>query len=64
MPEETHREVFFYNPDGRLHRVPLSFTSLAQPDPFVEVSAGRAHLRPQDLLQLVKMLERLNDTGL
>jgi len=37
----------------------VSFTSLAQPDPFIEVSAGRAHLRAVDLLQLVKVIAEM-----
>jgi hypothetical protein len=32
--------------------MPITWTSLAGVDPFVEVAAGRAMFRPEDLLRL------------
>ncbi len=51
-PQESHRFVFFHTADGRLGWMPLKFTDLVAPDPFVVVSGGRAYLRLEDLLEL------------
>jgi hypothetical protein len=59
LPQDTQRQVFFYDGAGRLCSVPVSFTSLAKSDPFVVVSAGRAYLRIDDLRQLTKLLADL-----
>lgn len=61
MSQATPHQVFYYNAEARLHWVPVSYTSLAKPDPFVEVSAGRAHLRIEDLLGLAKLIDELWD---
>jgi hypothetical protein len=41
---------------GRTESLPLSWTSLAPADPFVERSAGRAWFRVADLLCLVELI--------
>jgi hypothetical protein len=51
--------VCVYDPTGRLVSLPVSWTDLAAPDPFVEVAAGRAAFRTQDLLALAEVLDRL-----
>jgi Family of unknown function (DUF5372) len=48
--------VWFHTADGRLSQIPLNFTDLVEPDPFVVVSAGRAHLGMKDLLGLLDLL--------
>jgi hypothetical protein len=48
--------VWFHTADGRLGQIPLNFTDLVEPDPFVVVSAGRAHLGMKDLLGLLDLL--------
>ena len=48
--------VYFQDETGRLRRLPASWTSVAAKDPFVVIAAGRAHFRPQDLLQLARMV--------
>ena len=49
-------EVYFYDDDGRLATVPLQWTTLAAPDPFVKISAGRSAFRVGDLLELADVL--------
>ena len=51
--------VFFHDSDGRLRSMPASWTSVAAPDPFVAMAAGRALFRVEDLLALVALLRRL-----
>ncbi len=53
--------VYFEDEEGRLKRLPASWTSAADPDPFVEVSAGRSCFRVEDLLRLKELLGRLED---
>ena len=44
---------------GRVESLPLSWTSLACPDPFRERSAGRALFRVEDLLCLVTLAQAM-----
>ena len=44
---------------GRVRSLPAAWTSLASPDPFVAVSAGRSFFRIDDLHALVELLGRL-----
>ena len=49
------RVHFRVGDSDRLESLPLSWTSLAPPDPFRERSAGRAWFRLEDLLCLVAL---------
>lgn len=52
--------VFFHDPlTHQLRSVPLQWTDLAPPDPFVVLAAGRAILRVTDLQALVCLLHDL-----
>jgi hypothetical protein len=62
-PQANQRFVWFHTAEGRLSQVPLNFTDLVEPDPYVVVSAGRAHLGLQDLLGLVDLLRELGQDG-
>jgi hypothetical protein len=62
-PQESHRWVWFHTADGRLSPIPLNFTDLVEPDPFVVVSAGRAHLGVKELLELVDLLGGMEQAG-
>ena len=48
----------FHDATGALSAIPIDWTDRAEPDPFVVVAAGRCHLRFEDLLRLVHMVER------
>ena len=55
--------VYFYDDSGRLSTVPLQWTTLAAPDPFVEISGGRSAFRVSNLLELADLLVRLSGGG-
>ena len=48
----------FHDATGGLSAIPIDWTDRAEPDPFVVVAAGRCHLRFEDLLRLVGMVEQ------
>jgi hypothetical protein len=50
--------VYFQDETGRLRRLPAAWTSVAPPDVFVKISAGRSHFRAEDLLQLAVLIAR------
>jgi hypothetical protein len=62
-PQANQRFVWFHPAEGRLSQVPLNFTDRVEPDPYVVVSAGRAHLGLKDLLGLVDLLRELGQDG-
>ncbi|HHK41346.1 MAG TPA: hypothetical protein ENJ50_02910 [Planctomycetaceae bacterium] len=49
-------QVYFYAEDGRLQRLPASWTDAVERDPFVVVAEGRAHFRLDDLLRLAELV--------
>jgi hypothetical protein len=55
--------VFFHDPaTGRLRSLPTAWTTLAPPDPFVVLAAGRAILRFTDLQTLSRLLHDGDET--
>ena len=48
--------VFYADNDGALAAMPVNWTDVAEPDPFVTVAAGRSYSRPADLLCLSALL--------
>jgi len=48
--------VFFHGAAGRLQSLPAGWTSLAPPDPFNVIAAGRSLFRFNELLALAKLL--------
>jgi hypothetical protein len=48
----------FHDATGRLSAIPTDWTDRAEPDPFVVIAASRCHLRFEDLLRLVDMVEQ------
>ncbi len=52
-------ERVFFEEDGRLRGVPTGWTDVAEPPVFVTLAAGRAHLRPDDLLRLADLVQGL-----
>jgi hypothetical protein len=56
----AHGPEFRYQAaDGAVHTVPRAWTSLASPDAFEVVAAGRASFRPEDLLGLAVLLDEI-----
>ncbi len=55
--------MYFRNGPGRLASIPLVWTSLSAPDPFVELSEGRALCRCEDLLARVRYLDSQEEEG-
>lgn len=54
-----HR-VFFRMPgDERVSSVPVGWTDVDGPDPFVAMSEGRSYFRITDLVDLVSLLDEL-----
>ena len=51
--------AYFYDDNGRLSTIPLQWTTLAAPDPFVELSGGRSVFCVSDLLELAQLLASL-----
>ena len=51
--------VFFVDPQTRqIRSLPLAWTSLAPPDPFLVIAAGHTVLRLQDAQQLAQFLRQ------
>jgi len=48
--------VFYHDEEDRLCSINASWTSVATPDPFVVISAGRSMFRVEDLLVLVSLI--------
>jgi hypothetical protein len=57
------RVHFRVGESDRTESLPLSWTSLAPPDPFRERSAGRAWFRVEDLLCLVALVQTRRHPG-
>lgn len=55
--------VFFEDDEGRVRRLPLCWTSLCAPDPFVVVAAGRSPFRFDDLVRLAALVAELVAEG-
>jgi hypothetical protein len=51
--------VYVYGLDGELLPLPAQWTDAVPPDPFVEVAAGRAPFRTEDLLELAGRVAEL-----
>ncbi len=52
--------MFFSDPHThQVRSLPLAWTNLALPDPFVVVAAGKAVLRFSDLQQLTEFLKEM-----
>jgi hypothetical protein len=51
--------LIFEDPRGRVRSIPTLWTSLARPDPFLKLSGGRSLFRPEELLALAAMIDRL-----
>jgi hypothetical protein len=57
--EYGEERVYYRDQDGRLRFLPVRWTSLAAPDPFVLAAAGRAYFRLKDLIRLAEQMKEL-----
>lgn len=57
LPAECR--VFFFTPKGRKSSVPLGWTDIAPPDPFILLSGERTLFRVEDLLGLTHLLAEI-----
>ena len=48
--------VFYVDDDGALAAMPVNWTDVAEPDPFVTLACGRAYCRLSDLLRLCAVI--------
>ena len=48
--------MFFRSAEGQLRSMPQAWTTVATPDPFVVVAAGRALFRLEDLVALAALV--------
>ena len=48
--------VFYTDDDGALAAMPVTWTDVAEPDPFVTLACGRAYSRLSDLLRLCAVI--------
>ena len=53
------KRVFYLDEADQLRCLPASWTSAVGQDPFFVISAGRAHFRVTDLLELAKLIQGL-----
>ena len=51
--------VYFFDAKGQMQSILASCTNAAGGDPFVEIAEGRSFFRPEDLIRLAELLERL-----
>ena len=57
--EYGEERVYYRDQNGRMRFLPVRWTSLAAPDPFVIAAAGRAHFRMEDLIRLAEQIRDL-----
>ena len=48
--------VWYESADGSVASIPRAWTDLAALEPFVALAEGKAHFRPEDLVELVELL--------
>jgi uncharacterized protein DUF5372 len=48
--------VYFDDDDGHLDSIPAKWTDVIAPDPFVVIAAGRALFRPDDLVEIARLI--------
>jgi len=53
--------VTFYDTPGHVRALPAAWTSMAPPDACVILAAGRAAFRVADLLELSRLIQRLEE---
>jgi hypothetical protein len=57
--EYGEERVYYRDQNGRMRFLPVRWTSLAAPDPFVLAAAGKAYFRLEDLIRLAEQVKEL-----
>ena len=57
--EYGEERVYCRGQNGRTRFLPVRWTNLAAPDPFVLTAAGRAYFRLEDLIRLAEQMREL-----
>ena len=57
--EYGEERVYYRDQNGRMRFLPVRWTSLAAPDPFILAAAGRAYFRVEDLIRLAEQMREL-----
>jgi len=52
--------VFFLDEDARQFSLPVGWTDVVEPDPFVMIAAGRSPFRFADLVELRRLINGLS----
>jgi hypothetical protein len=55
--------VGYRTESGAEATIPVSFTDLKAPDPFVVIAEGRSRFRVEDLIELAKAIETIKSKG-
>ncbi len=57
--EYGEERVYYRDQHSHMRFLPVRWTSMAAPDPFVLAAAGRAYFRLEDLIGLAKQMREL-----
>ena len=55
----SEERVWGTKPDGSAVAIPLTWTNLVPPDPYLQVGRGRSRFRVEDLLELADLLREV-----
>jgi len=63
--QQNHGEdwLFFQNLKKHKDSIPVRWTSLKPPNPYVAISDGRSLFCPKDLLELVQLAREIKSAG-
>ncbi|MCD4707737.1 MAG: Y4bD/Y4pK family protein [Candidatus Sabulitectum sp.] len=56
----SEKRVYFYDENGNLQSIPIDWTDMSSPDPFLLLSNGKSLFRVSELLSLCWMLEKID----
>jgi len=54
----------YHDEAGKLCQVPVGYTNVIEPDPYVVINAGRSSFRVVDLLELCRLIEKISGASL
>jgi hypothetical protein len=56
-------QVFYYDDVGKLAHIPASWTSVSAMDPFIMFAKGKSFFHIDGLLELTKLVRKINGGG-